>query len=68
VPQLSGSVWNVVSVVQPAPAPHELVPVGHAHAPEVQIAPEPHVLVHEPQCCGLLETSKQPFAHAVAGA
>jgi hypothetical protein len=49
VPQFSGSVWNVASVVQPAPAPHALVPEGHAHAPDVQIAPEPHALVQPPQ-------------------
>ena len=60
-------------MVQPAagPAPHAVVPDGHAQAPEVQTAPEPQRMVHEPQCCGLIEVSKQPPpgpGHVIAGA
>jgi hypothetical protein len=44
------------------PVPLQTVP-GHWHAPETHVSPGGHIMPHDPQCRGSLDTSVHPPPH-----
>jgi hypothetical protein len=67
-PQFCGSVIVLAHVAVPAQA---VVPAGHTHWPDMQLAPMSHWwfcvgVVHAPQFCVSVETLEQPLAQGIS--